>query len=110
MPATSTLSLWKPASKIASPGRRLRCKRDAPRVASNDARFRPECPPEQRPLFPLDESLPRNFHNYYAVSPIVNVAAYPLDGLPATVAISELRLSAKMPSRVFVVGFEPRDA
>jgi len=40
----------------------------------------------------------------------VNVAVYPLDGLPVTVASSELMLSAKIPSRVFVVGFEPRDA
>ena len=50
-----------------------------------------------------------NFHNY-AVRPIVNVAEYPLDGLPATDAISELMLSAKIPSRVFVVGLDPRDA
>ena len=46
----------------------------------------------------------------YAVSPIVNVAEYPLDGFPATEAISELMLSAKIPSRVFVVGFDPRAA
>ena len=40
----------------------------------------------------------------------MNVAVYPLDGLPVTVANSEFRLSAKMPSLVFVVGFEPLDA
>lgn len=64
------------------------------------------CPPGHAALFRLGEFLPRNFHNY-AANPIVNVAAYPLDGLPVMLASSELRLSAKIPSRMFVVGFEP---
>ena len=46
----------------------------------------------------------------YAASPMVKVAVYPPDGLPDTVASSEFKLSAKMLSRVFVVGLEPRDA
>ena len=71
--------------------------------------FAVACPPERATLFRLDELLPRNFHNY-AARPTVNVAEYPLDGLPATDAISELMLSAKIMSRVFVVGFDPRDA
>ena len=50
-----------------------------------------------------------NVHNY-AANPIVNVAEYPLEGLPATDAISKLMLSAKIISRVFVVGFDPRGA
>jgi hypothetical protein len=36
----------------------------------------------------------------------VKFAAYPLEGLPEIVAISELRLSAKMPSRALVVGLD----
>jgi hypothetical protein len=46
----------------------------------------------------------------YAANPTVNVAVYPLEGFPLTVASSEFKLSAKMLSRVFVVGFEPLDA
>ena len=41
---------------------------------------------------------------------ILNVAVYPLDGSPLTVASSESMLSAKMPSRVLDVGFVPLEA
>lgn len=42
--------------------------------------------------------------------PTVKVATYPDCWSPVTVASSDSRLSAKMVSRVFEVGFTPRDA
>jgi hypothetical protein len=46
----------------------------------------------------------------YAAIATLNVAAYPLAGSPDTVAISDGRLSAKMLSPQFDVGFDPREA
>ena len=94
---------------MESPGRAAAMQAGCPEIAPEVLDFWRRVSSRTAALFTLDESSSRNFHNY-ADNPIVNVAEYPLDGLPATDAISELMLSAKIPSRVFVVGLDPRDA
>ena len=54
---------------------------------------------------PMLESIP-----IYATMARRNVATRPDAGLPDTVASSELKLSAKMLSPAFDVGFDPREA
>jgi hypothetical protein len=46
----------------------------------------------------------------HAAIPTWHDAEYPLDGSPAGVTSSDARLSAKMPSDRFDVGFDPLDA
>lgn len=46
----------------------------------------------------------------HTATPTWSVAAYPVAGSPAGVTSSDDKLSAKMPSDVFVVGLTPREA